>query len=360
MNPATTNYAPIPEDKINVCMAFLTYVGENLTYDKYSEEEKREVEKTIHKEIHKIIPKIPTLVKEDSADWKIVWGPAIFRYRDDRKQDSGMFVIQQISNPSNYVLAIRGTNYDAWEDWFKEDFEVLCMKKWSRASGAKISKATNNGIELLLNLKNAIPAPPESKSNQSITEFLTSISTKPITISFTGHSLGGALAPTLALWFRERQGEFKGWDPKNNAVISCTAFAGATAGNATFANYSNIQFRDNPIRRIHDTNDVVPHAWNKQSMGQIAHLYSNTEMQIGFSLKLLLWLAILLTKHNNYTQIGNSIPITLGVDGKCDRNTFKKQATYQHDYSYPLIILGQDAGNNLWDLISPLEKASCG
>lgn len=87
--------------------------------------------------------------------------------------------------------------------------------------------------------------------------------THTITISFTCHSLRGALAPTLALWFKEKQDS---WTTQGHAVISCTAFAGATAGNAKFANYSNTLFKDNPIRRIHDTNEMVPHAWSKESL----------------------------------------------------------------------------------------------
>ena len=253
MSQAITPYSPTQNDKINVCMAFLSYIGETLKQDEHTAH-------TIYKQIHAAIPQLPPLLNGTSADWQIVWGPAIYTYPGVKEQDSGMFVVQQISNSTNYVLAIRGTNAKALEDWLKEDFDVLPMKDWSGCKGAKISKATDNGIQLLLH--KLTPDTGLPAAGQSITEFLQRISSQPITISFTGHSLGGALAPTLALWFKEKQ---ESWDTKGHATISCTAFAGATAGNDTFADYSNTLFKDNPIRRIHDTNDIVPHAWNKES-----------------------------------------------------------------------------------------------
>lgn len=264
-------------------------------------------------------------------------------------QDSGMFVMQQISNPNSYVVAIRGTNSKAWDDWLKEDFDVFFTKYWRRGSEARISQATYNGIHLLLN--KLIPGIGLPSAGQSITAFLRSISTQRVTISFTGHSLGGALAPTLALWFKERQGQPQGWDPNNSAAVSCTSFAGATAGNVEFADYSNRQFSDNPIHRIHNTNDMVPHAWNRHSMEQIAMLYSCAGIELSEDLKWLLDVAILSTECRNYTQIDRSCPITLPVDPQ-KGDHFLGQVSYQHNQSYPQIILGDASGKHLLKVTS--------
>ena len=337
MNQVETSYLPTQEDKVNVCMAFLTYIGEKLEQDENTA-------RTIFNEINAAIPKIPTLLNGSSVDWKIVWGPAIYTYSSATKQDSGMFVMQQISNPTNYVLAIRGTNAKALEDWIWDDFDVIAMKDWPGQDGAKISQATHNGIHLLLN--KLIPDCGLPGEGQSIAEFLESISSRPITISFTGHSLGGALAPTLALLFKEQQDQ---WDSNCHAAIHCTAFAGATAGNAQFAEYSNSLFKDNPIRRIHDVNDVVPHAWNKHSMEQIATLYTEAGIDLSWGLKFILDVVIKATEDKYYTQIDNSLPITLRIDPS-QGNSFFKQAGYQHDQSYPRVILGDAAGRNLLNL----------
>src|SRR5439155_14268427 len=60
----------------------------------------------------------------------------------------------------------------------------------------------------------------------------------------TGHSKGGALASTLALWLRDTQGrqfvrEEEQWDPDERVTVRSFSFAGLTAGNAEFVKRSN-------------------------------------------------------------------------------------------------------------------------
>jgi len=341
MSQSVPVFVPTPEDQTNVCMAYLSYVGESLRQQSGTTQ-------TIYNSINEAISKSPALFNGTDVDWNIVWGPAICTYPGATEQDSGMFVAQQISNPDNVVVAIRGTNGKALEDWWKEDFEVLSMSDWAGVSGAKISQATQNGIDLLLN--KLIPDEGLPAAGQSITEFLQSLSDKPVNIGFTGHSLGGALSPTLALWFAERQGQCDNWDPNSNATITCTAFAGATAGNAEFANYSNDQFSANPIRRIHNVNDMVPHAWDKTEMDKIASLYDGAHIDLDWEFKLLLDGIILATKGHHYTQINHSLPVAFDID-LSQGDSFFTQASYQHYQSYPRIILGDTAGKEFLDVI---------
>lgn len=349
-----STYLPTSEDKLNVCMAYLSYTGEQLDQESRTPE-------IIYQQIKETMINIPTLLGDDGkVDWEIVWGPAIYTYHSgffrDTGQDSGMFVARQISDPSNHVVAIRGTNSMAILDWVMEDFEVGAMKDWPGSEGAKISKATEDGIELLRN--KLVPAKGLPGECDDIETFLGSIAQGGAKVSFTGHSLGGALAPTLALHFKEKQGQIDGWDQECKVDISCTAFAGATAGNDVFATYSNSQFASNPIRRIHNTNDIVPHAWNKQTMKSMKSLYKDKDAKLGMGLILrgTLNLAICWTKHRHYTQIDNSIPITFPVDGTKGDN-FMFQAAYQHISSYPVTILGESAGN---ELLGNLNHAEAG
>ncbi|WP_157534072.1 hypothetical protein [Moritella sp. JT01] len=72
-------------------------------------------------------------------------------------QDNMMYVAQSISKPSEYVMAIRGTNGTAIWDWIEEYFRVLEKEKWKLPAGKaaqgtpKISKATDIGLDALLN-----------------------------------------------------------------------------------------------------------------------------------------------------------------------------------------------------------------
>lgn len=93
----------------------------------------------------------------------------------------------------------------------------------------------------------------------------------------TGHSKGGGLASTVALWLADTQGT-QGvpagdqWDPAGTAKVRCHSFAGPTAGNAAFADHSNAKI-GNACARIVNTNDIVPHAWAVDAVKQIPTLW---------------------------------------------------------------------------------------
>jgi hypothetical protein len=91
-------------------------------------------------------------------------------------------------------------------------------------------------------------------------------SQQPVNIFVTGHSKGGALCSTLALWLADTQGqgsvpEDERWDIEGKATVYCYSFAGPTAGNTKFADYSNRKIGDR-CWRIANRQDIVPHAWS--------------------------------------------------------------------------------------------------
>lgn len=98
-------------------------------------------------------------------------------------------------------------------------------------------------------------------------------------IVVTGHSKGGALAPTLALWLAETQGtdgvsEEEHWDAGRRATVRCVSFAGPTAGNAAFAARSDHVI--GPVcHRVWNALDVVPHAWDIDLLRDIPKLYGD-------------------------------------------------------------------------------------
>ena len=334
-NPMPPHVQPIPPpdfqvtegDKINVAIAYLSYIGETLR------REPNELE-IIRERIKLTISNIPVLTLNGKADWRVAWGPAIYTFEDAEYQDNGMFVAQQISNPTNYVVAVRGTNFQAVLDWVFEDFNVLEMHDWKGGdSSAKISEATHKGVSLLKHkLKSDYYLPlNELKPNPAIllSEFLKDAAKdQKINVIFTGHSLGGALAPTFALLFKQAQGKSDGWDSQTNATVKSTSFAGATAGNKDFAEHSN-NLLGSDMRRIHNLHDVVPHAWNKKTMDQIEYIYQPAGLKLDFWLKILLDEVIYFTKDKHYTQIKESLPFTfpLTINKKIGKTFVDKMTT---------------------------------
>lgn len=98
-------------------------------------------------------------------------------------------------------------------------------------------------------------------------------------VMVTGHSKGGALASTVALWLHDTQGTdvpaSEQWDPGGQATVRCHSFAGPTAGNAAFAAHSN-RALSGVCTRFVNTNDLVPHAWALADVQNIAKLWDGT------------------------------------------------------------------------------------
>jgi lipase (class 3) len=112
--------------------------------------------------------------------------------------------------------------------------------------------------------------PPRDVAGTTLVDFLTTeAKSAPLEIIVTGHSKGGALAPTLALWLVETRDH---WDPTQRARIGCYAFAGPTPGNGAFGRRVGAKL-NGPNRRVVNTNDLVTHAWDKDGIASIPNLY---------------------------------------------------------------------------------------
>lgn len=333
-----STFVPTLRQQVSVSFAFLAYSGETLT--KSNDSPEMNVPMQILNIMNANMPKLFPLLNNNKLDWQIVWGPAIYTFPDAELQDNMMFVAQQISEPANYVVGVRGTNAKAILDWLEEDLKVWVKVPWVVPAGVpvqgtpKISKATQDGLEVLLEklIPDGVPG-----DGQTITEFLTAVAAKDkVNLLFTGHSLGGALAPTLALSFKQLQNLAGGWDPHGNANISTVPFAGPTAGDADFATYFNSQLGD-ACDRIYNTLDVVPHAWQESTLEEIPDLYKPT-LEMNFAERAVL--AIIEATVKDYTQINTGHPITWTIQ-TTDKPSFLAQAATQHDDSYPVMFLGK-------------------
>jgi pimeloyl-ACP methyl ester carboxylesterase len=100
-------------------------------------------------------------------------------------------------------------------------------------------------------------------------EFLSTLGDKAIDLTVTGHSLGGALSLTLALFLRDTQWL---WDNSEKAKISVLSTAGPSFCNQEFVDYTTQRLQR--VQRYANDLDVVPHMWNPPDIDGAKALYS--------------------------------------------------------------------------------------
>jgi Lipase (class 3) len=211
--------------------------------------------------------------------WSVVWGPCVYciRNRPPITVTNAMYVAYSASL-NTYLVSIAATNPISFFDWIIEDGGVdpRLMAPWRPkvpfqatrheppipTTTAAIAAGTATGISDLLT-QTAMRDPVEG----SLHQFLKAKKNKDATLIFGGHSLAGALSPTLAFYLYPRPLQ-AGW--KQVLVLPT---AGATPGNATLAADFNQIFQPVPDTTgtqdlywntdYANTHDVVPHAWDK-------------------------------------------------------------------------------------------------
>ncbi|HVF60697.1 MAG TPA: hypothetical protein VNJ70_12900 [Thermoanaerobaculia bacterium] len=300
-------------------LAFVAYLGEELT----GSDDKVEGEL------------VQCLVDQLAAEpltqgkWTLAWGPAVYKFDIAHYDDNMLYVVRDAADPAHLAIATRGTNAKAILDWLLEDLDVDHLVAWrygDAPSGAKISQATENGLRVLQTMVPASGPVP----NQTLTQFLKTYSQAngALQIHVTGHSLGGALAPTLALWLADTRGD---WDTSGQSTIAVVSLAGPTAGNAAFAAYSDSRIGSSTTR-LHNQYDVVPLAWNYATMRAIPGLYE-PQIKPEEDIRLAIDLARDLVKHKGYTQIRPDAPVLPG-GALFPGTSYLDQVSAQHSCGY--------------------------
>jgi hypothetical protein len=254
---------------------------------------------------------IPLAVQQETIDligkWKLAWGPSV-ALRGSAASNSMFVAFNEAVEFSDgtyptYVVAVAGTDPYSAFDWIVEDanvVEYVDFNAFVDANGimsgvpigrvtpgqtptslvppfetAHISKGTARGVSTLAH---SLPTPSGLETTKKIGRFLKSSSAPDARVIFTGHSLGGALSPTLALFLQQR-GDLDGFE---RALVYPTA--GPTPGNAPFNAEFEAAFAPTPAqasdykvwnRDIINSRDVVPHAWQRETLEQIFTIYGN-------------------------------------------------------------------------------------
>ncbi len=257
--------------------AYLAYCGEEIVTPN--------PEAQILNLINAAMPKIPPIANPNPT-WKVVWGPVTYTTPGALYQDNLMFVTQNQSDPTQIVVAVRGTNFVAQLDWLMEDFDVSQMMNWppgssvSTPTGAMIAESTSVDLQILFAMKGATNEGGTPGPVMSLMNFLLKQTSSPIQLCVTGHSLGGCLASTLALYLKTNA---QLWDASAKSNVSCITFAAPTAGNAAFTSYSDSIFSGAPNPPNGDSTlgttcdpvrcnfDVAPMAWISSNIRQVRH-----------------------------------------------------------------------------------------
>lgn len=216
----------------------------------------------------------------------------------------------------------------------KVDLAILALLE----NESRLRASLGEGIDLLTFLAAAVKAAGH----------------KGVDVVVTGHSKGGGLASTVALWLEQTRGkgvpESEGWDPDLQANVHCYSFAGPTAGNAAFARLSNDKLGAR-CHRIANTRDVVPHAWALADLGKIPTLYDPDVPHLP-ALVPLAKIVGELTGKLDYTQLGNATEFEGSYEGAPP--FFFPQFVHQHMDAYLQYEKLVDAGVTTRTLFDPL------
>jgi hypothetical protein len=278
--------------------------------------------------------------------WEVVWGPAVYQAVNSKLADNAMFVARDGSDPPNYVVAIAGTNPYAAFDWLVEDAYVFKQFPWESGTvppGLKpaLAAGTHHGLTILQQLR---PGPAMPGGSTTLPAFLQALPAGKVNLTVSGHSLGGALSPVTALWLVDTQTQ---WDPARRATVSCLPSAGPTPGNRDFAAYYTLSPLGARTTRIHNSIDVVPHAWALDDLAQVPSLYE-PEIPADTTVKSLVFVAQLISADGHYAQINpdaRALPGTVNTAIITSRGAFANfvvQLVYQHVDAY-YTLLGIDA-----------------
>ena len=310
----------------NLLMAFLPYLGAPLTGSDVSQQAFTLVKAALES------------LKGPLGPWELVWGPGVFQALPGAVPANTMFVARHRQTREVFI-SIAGTNPFSAYAWLAEDFDVDQTRAWGYGEapeGVATSKATLTGLRALQGM---VPPPGIPGENRTLAEFLEAHideETEPVAVTVSGHSLGGALSPTLALWLLDTQQE---WDHRSRAMISVYAYAGPTPGNDDFAAYIDDRFGER-LHRIFNPLDVVTHAWNVADLVELKALYTPDISRDALWEKAVDFL-IATTNRINYQQID---PRAVPLDGKVKKELVSRwmppvvnlvgQVLYQHTLAY--------------------------
>jgi hypothetical protein len=298
--------------------------------------------------------------------WELAWGPAIFQSSGSSAADNAIFLVRDTVN-GVYVIAIAGTNPASKYDII-EDLAIQHPLAWpyggNAPAGTLIAPGTQDGVNALLSLESG---------GQTLLAYLQNVeAASSSTLIFTGHSLGGALAPTLALALAQQ-----GFNPSAWQAVYVYPTAGPTAGNSAFAAFFSQTFPQPAAGQqqwqvwnadLANSLDVVPLAWGEQTLASIIDLYA-PNITASPEIKKAVAAAKGFAWNDNYTRIGTANDLTGSTVRGSGGTTqdFETEAFYQHIFAYVLLLkvealltLQNALGKPLFNIPNPYAPSGTG
>jgi hypothetical protein len=193
------------------------------------------------------------LSNEDLAtngEWQAVW----VGLTNDR---ANLAYIAHNTSQNAFAVCLRGTQMDSFIDQL-EDLDVGKIEQFkagpSYSESIYVSKGANGAFNEVIK---AVYVSANTNLLQALTSLLESAPPKP-TLYITGHSLGGAMATTVALYLVAQN-----W--ANKPTFGVYTFAAPTAGLQSFADCFD-NFFGSVSERYYNAWDAVPAAWANSSM----------------------------------------------------------------------------------------------
>jgi len=218
------------------------------------------------------------------GDWELVWGPCVYSHdatSSFARADNTM-AIYYSTTLKLFVVAIAGTNTVSSFGWAVEDFNVTEVVAWDSITGTgqgNIAKGTADGLNILLTLEDA-----NTKINcvKALGDFIKNKGIEEAEVAVTGHSLGGALSPALALYLFNKKST---WDNGKQIRVSAYPTAGPTIGTAPLSKSKPnfVKYYESLIGTGVDqidyqsrvnSKDIVPRAWQGSDLETIPTLYN--------------------------------------------------------------------------------------
>jgi hypothetical protein len=185
-----------------------------------------------------------------NGEWKAVW----IGLTDDR---ANLAYIAQNTSQNAFAVCLRGTEVDSLID-LAEDLDVGTVVPFtagpSYSETVYISKGANEAFNEVIG---AVYVADNTNLLQALTSLLGDAPSQP-TLYITGHSLGGAMATTVALYLAAQN-----WT--NKPTFAVYTFAAPTAGVQSFADCFDSVF-GSVSERYYNAWDAVPAAWANSSM----------------------------------------------------------------------------------------------
>jgi len=317
-----------------------------------------------HTDPTKVSEAVTSLMGEMLPQQEIVWGPAVHQPRpafpdnESRLTDALVYICRDFDT-GDYSVVFRGTNTVSAIEWLLQDFMVQNQVPWLKVQAgpappdAMVSDGTAIAVALRRDLRPETGEKGEGTTFEDELVGLIEQSEGRCVMRFTGHSLGGLLAPVMALWLVDYLEQIHRDDLTAKLDLEVYSYAAPTAGNRAFAAY--LESRIHTIRRYTGLLDIAPMAWDESNMKGMPSTYEPGIRMQGLT-RTLYDLGQRITQGKGYAQPGPCIAVPSTI-APTSVDHFLLEAAYQHAAPY-LGMLSPDRSKMIVsEVLDPLAES---